>query len=139
MVNLLASDIEAKRRFPQYRYTNSQYIPRHGDLDRYRPEGFHPVYLGDTFQDGRYVVRRKLGYGGWVSIKVKAAADPPAEAHQDAEVKTLLELRKRLDPDMMRFFVLPWDNFIHSGPTGTHCCIVTELCGPTVSKDHGFM
>lgn len=34
----------------------------------YQPGGFHPVALGDTFRDGRYVVRHKLGFGGRATV-----------------------------------------------------------------------
>lgn len=37
-------------------------------LFRYRPGGFHPVHLGDTFKEGRYRVIHKLGYGGFSTI-----------------------------------------------------------------------
>lgn len=37
------------------------------DLDRYRPGGYHPVHLGDVFND-RYVVVRKLGYGQYSTV-----------------------------------------------------------------------
>lgn len=29
----------------------------------YKPGGFHPVKLGDTFRDGRYEIHHKLGWG----------------------------------------------------------------------------
>ena len=35
---------------------------------RYRPGGFHPVHLGDTFKEGRYRVIHKLGHGGFSTI-----------------------------------------------------------------------
>lgn len=37
------------------------------DRDRYRPGGYHPVHLGDVFND-RYVVVRKLGYGKYSTV-----------------------------------------------------------------------
>ena len=40
----------------------------HESLYNYRPGGFHPVNLGDTLQDGRYVIRHKLGYGGFSTV-----------------------------------------------------------------------
>jgi len=30
--------------------------------------GFYPVRLGETFEDGRYVITRKLGWGGFSSV-----------------------------------------------------------------------
>jgi serine/threonine-protein kinase SRPK3 len=32
------------------------------DWEDYVPGGYHPVHIGDTFSDGRYVVVRKLGF-----------------------------------------------------------------------------
>jgi serine/threonine-protein kinase SRPK3 len=33
-------------------------------VSMYRPGGYHPVRLGDTFKDRRYKVYHKLGWGG---------------------------------------------------------------------------
>src|SRR5690554_5153541 len=35
---------------------------------RYKPGGLHPVEVGDTFNDGRYIVIHKLGFGGFSSV-----------------------------------------------------------------------
>jgi hypothetical protein len=35
-------------------------------IRQYRPGGFHSVRLDDTFKDGRYQVRHKLGWGGGI-------------------------------------------------------------------------
>lgn len=37
-------------------------------LVEYEPEGMHPVTLGDTFNDGRYRIEDKLGYGGYSTV-----------------------------------------------------------------------
>ena len=34
----------------------------------YRPGGYHPVALSDTFQNHRYQVHHKLGYGGFSTV-----------------------------------------------------------------------
>lgn len=49
-------------------YRDSQLILPHESLVRYKPGGFHPVNLGDTFRDGRYTIRHKLGYGGYATV-----------------------------------------------------------------------
>ena len=36
-------------------------------FDRYRPGGYHPVRIGDLFND-RYKVVRKLGYGQYSTV-----------------------------------------------------------------------
>jgi serine/threonine-protein kinase SRPK3 len=35
------------------------------DYAYYRPQGFHPVAIGDKFNNGRYEVTRKLGFGAY--------------------------------------------------------------------------
>ena len=30
--------------------------------------GFYPVELGETFEDGRFVITRKLGWGGYSTV-----------------------------------------------------------------------
>lgn len=34
----------------------------------YEPGGYHPVALQDSFHDGRYVVKHKLGFGGQATV-----------------------------------------------------------------------
>ena len=40
----------------------------HEPLERYVSGGFHPVALNDTFHNGRYTIRYKLGYGGYSTV-----------------------------------------------------------------------
>lgn len=37
-------------------------------LSRYCPGGYHPVRVGDVFNDGKYKVIRKLGYGVYSTV-----------------------------------------------------------------------
>lgn len=73
------------------------------NLNNYRPGGFHPVLLGDSFQDGRYIVVHKLGYGSYatvwlvkdtqrnrcVALKILAANAP----HASSEIAVVRRLR----------------------------------------------
>ena len=34
------------------------------DIEDYRPGGYHPISIGDTFDQGRYRILHKLGFGG---------------------------------------------------------------------------
>lgn len=34
----------------------------------YRPGGFHPIHIGDTFKYGRYMVAHKLGCGSFSTV-----------------------------------------------------------------------
>lgn len=36
--------------------------------DYYKPGGFHPISLGDTFHDNQYTILRKLGYGQYSTV-----------------------------------------------------------------------
>lgn len=37
-------------------------------IEDYRPGGFHPVHLGDLFNDGQFKVIRKLGEGAYSTV-----------------------------------------------------------------------
>lgn len=37
-------------------------------ISRYRPGGYHPVCLGDKFNQDRYRVVHKLGWGGYSTV-----------------------------------------------------------------------
>lgn len=39
-------------------------------IQYYRPGGYHPTLLGDTFKDGRYKILHKLGWGGYSTVWV---------------------------------------------------------------------
>ncbi|KAI1113555.1 kinase-like domain-containing protein [Nemania sp. NC0429] len=131
-------------------YADGQLVLPHEDVDKYTAGGFHPVNLGDTFQAGRYTVRHKLGYGGsstawlaydndarrWVSIKVKSAAVSTDDLHQDREISNLNQLERHYIESAYREpapFARLLDCFHHTGPNGTHNCLVTELLGPSIS------
>ncbi|KAH6995625.1 kinase-like domain-containing protein [Ilyonectria sp. MPI-CAGE-AT-0026] len=132
------------------RYEHIVQVMPHERLERYAPGGFHPVALGDTFCNGRYTVRHKLGHGGystvwlardhqenrWVSIKIKQAYVSTCELAQDPEVKSLKLLEKRYQNSIAtksRCFPELLGYFRHTGPNGTHTCLVTELLGPAIS------
>lgn len=38
------------------------------DVERYKRGGFHPVHVGDQYDDGRYKISHKLGAGGFANI-----------------------------------------------------------------------
>lgn len=38
------------------------------DLEDYIKGGYHPVHVGDTFSDGRYLIVRKLGWGHFSTV-----------------------------------------------------------------------
>ncbi|CAG8901418.1 unnamed protein product [Penicillium egyptiacum] len=111
-------------------------------LSRYKPGGYHPVTLGDTFKHGRYEIHHKLGYGGfstvwlakdrerdqWVSLKIMTA-----NASESGELRNLRLLQNHAGGSLSsKYIVQLLDDFTHDGPNGVHQCLVFELLGPTV-------
>lgn len=38
------------------------------DMQDYKKGGYHPVHVGDTFNESRYTVVRKLGWGHFSTV-----------------------------------------------------------------------
>jgi serine/threonine protein kinase len=110
----------------------------------YRPGGYHPVHIGDTFKDGAYEVVHKLGYGGfstvwlvkdkkhdrYASIKILQAEAPTSEAD------VLRHIQKNGSAlSGSEFIPQLIDEFDHTGPNGVHRCIISEVLGPPLSSD----
>lgn len=51
-------------------YVATEKIKTEEKISRYRPGGFHPITLGNSFKQGRYTVVHKLGYGGFSTVWV---------------------------------------------------------------------
>lgn len=134
-------------------------IHPHEPLERYAPGGFHPVALGDTFKDGRYIVRHKLGYGGfstvwlasdeqnqgstrrYVAVKIKSSSSSEMGINADPEVLRLKKLEEHYlqgPQDRPRPYVQLLDYFNIKGPNGSHNCLVTELLGPSLASVHSL-
>ncbi|KAJ6498801.1 kinase-like protein [Mycena sanguinolenta] len=118
------------------------------DWEDYKPGGYHPVKIGDAFSDDRYVVVRKLGWGHFstvwltwdskmkrhVALKVVKSAARYTETALD-EIKLLQRLITSSTPNGAlnhpgRSHVISFlDHFRHTGPNGTHVCMVFEVLG----------
>ncbi|KAF5645960.1 CMGC SRPK kinase [Fusarium tjaetaba] len=112
-------------------------------LHRYRPGGYHPVVLGDSLSNGRYMVLHKLGWGSYsttwaakdqlhdryVALKISVA-----EAKRSKEIEILQKLaaspRFHAESSYVNQML---DHFSVVGPNGSHNCLVLELIGPNVS------
>ncbi|KAL9014887.1 MAG: hypothetical protein Q9173_000473 [Seirophora scorigena] len=113
------------------------------DSEDYCKGGYHPVAVGETFKDGKYIVVRKLGWGHFstvwlsrdtatgrhVALKVVRSAAHYTETAID-EIK-LLQKIVQANPDHSgkKHVVSLLDSFEHKGPNGTHVCMVFEVLG----------
>lgn len=107
----------------------------------YRKGGYHPVYIGETFKEGRYTVLHKLGWGhfstvwlvadelkgGQAALKIVKSADHYTAAAKD-EVEILSHIAEK-DPYNSHHCCRMTDTFDHRGPHGKHICMVFEVLG----------
>ncbi|KAI0002628.1 kinase domain-containing protein [Xylariaceae sp. FL0662B] len=104
-------------------------------LDYYRPGGYHPIQIGDRFQD-RYRIVHKLGYGTfstiwlardeqiakYVAIKVGTADYVCKEAEILSRISASAIESREFGSNLIPLVL---DRFNISGPNGTHPCFVT--------------
>ncbi|KAF7324691.1 hypothetical protein MKEN_00510600 [Mycena kentingensis (nom. inval.)] len=120
------------------------------DWQEYKVGGYHPVSIGDRFDD-RYTVVRKLGWGHFstvwlarddrmqrhVALKVVKSAPRYTETAID-EIKLLQRLVTSSDASIPnthpgKDHVISFlDHFRHTGPNGTHVCMVFEVLGESL-------
>ncbi|ODM19669.1 hypothetical protein SI65_04654 [Aspergillus cristatus] len=113
------------------------------DSEDYIKGGYHPVSVGETYNNGRYVIIRKLGWGHFstvwlsrdnisgkhVALKVVRSAAHYTETAVD-EIKLLSRIVKANPSHPGRKHVVSLlDSFEHKGPNGTHVCMVFEVLG----------
>lgn len=106
----------------------------------YRKGGYHPVVVGDVYND-RYRIVKKLGWGYfstvWLvwdyvasrfqALKVQKSASHYREAAFD-EIRLLSEIMGA-DENCDRCCARMTDYFEHVGPNGTHVCMVFDVLG----------
>ncbi|KAL2005140.1 hypothetical protein VTN00DRAFT_2990 [Thermoascus crustaceus] len=113
------------------------------DSEDYCKGGYHPVTVGETYNNGRYVVVRKLGWGHFstvwlsrdtttgkhVALKVVRSAAHYTETAID-EIKLLNRIVQANPSHPGRKHVVSLlDSFEHKGPNGVHVCMVFEVLG----------
>ncbi|SCU83323.1 LAME_0C04742g1_1 [Lachancea meyersii CBS 8951] len=113
----------------------------------YKPGGYHPAFRGETYNNGRYVLVRKLGWGHFstvwlakdtvshahVAMKVVRSDKVYTEAALD-EIKLLQRVSTRDGSlgafyDASKHILSLLDNFNHTGPNGKHVVMVFEVLG----------
>ncbi|KAI7819627.1 kinase-like domain-containing protein [Gamsiella multidivaricata] len=113
------------------------------DMEDYKKGGYHYIAVGDAFNEGRYVILQKLGWGHFstvwlardtinnrhVALKVVKSATHYTETALD-EIKLLERVvNANSDAPGRKYVVELLDHFMHHGPNGTHVCMVFEVLG----------
>lgn len=113
------------------------------DSEDYCKGGYHPVQVGEQYNEGKYTVVRKLGWGHFstvwlskdnttgkhVALKVVRSAAHYTETALD-EIKLLKKVVEANKNHPGRAHVVSLlDSFNHKGPHGTHVCMVFEVLG----------
>ncbi|KAM5439736.1 hypothetical protein MferCBS31731_004146 [Microsporum ferrugineum] len=114
------------------------YEPREGveRLENYRPGGYHPIRIGDRFQD-RYQTLHKLGHGSYstkwlardevskeyVAVKVCTADSKPRDFNILSELSGRLHASDKSPGETMVPVIM--EIFTIHGPNGEHECYVT--------------
>ncbi|THZ34536.1 serine/threonine protein kinase, CMGC family [Aureobasidium pullulans] len=113
------------------------------DSEDYCKGGYHPVQVGEQYNNGKYTVVRKLGWGHFstvwlsrdnvtgkhVALKVVRSAAHYTETALD-EIKLLNKVvQANMDHPGRAHVVSLLDSFNHKGPHGMHVCMVFEVLG----------
>ncbi|KAG9301321.1 hypothetical protein G9A89_004073 [Geosiphon pyriformis] len=113
------------------------------DKEDYCKGGYHPIKIGDKFQEGRYIIIRKLGWGHFstvwlakdnrldrhVALKVVKSAQHYTETALD-EIKLLKKIVNANPESPGRNHVVELlEDFRIEGPNGNHVCMVFEVLG----------
>lgn len=113
------------------------------DSEDYCKGGYHPVVVGERYNNDRYVIVRKLGWGHFstvwlsrdttngkhVALKVVRSAAHYTETAID-EIKLLSKIVQAKPSHPGRKHVVSLlDSFEHKGPNGVHVCMVFEVLG----------
>ncbi|XP_021751705.1 SRSF protein kinase 3-like [Chenopodium quinoa] len=116
------------------------------EFDSYRKGGYHAVRVGDSFNGGRYIAQRKLGWGqfstvwlaydtrnsGFVALKIQKSAMQFAQAALH-EIEVLSAIADG-DQTHSKYVVRLIDHFKHTGPNGQHLCMVLEFLGDSLLR-----
>ncbi|KAG4281375.1 hypothetical protein FPRO06_10280 [Fusarium proliferatum] len=117
----------------------------------YAMGGYHPVHLGDLYDDGRYRIVHKIGAGdtsmiwlardsstsSWVALKILMADQPPSIEENIIRCHDILahHHQDKIEPRFityMRYFHI-------DGPNGRHLCLVLPFCGPNLHSLSNYM
>lgn len=113
-------------------------------LKDYKPGGYHPAFKGETYNNNRYTLIRKLGWGhfstvwlakdnsnsSYVAMKIVRSDKIYSTAAKD-EISILKRLTSNSKKNKIgsHYTLNLLDHFIHFGPNGEHIIMVFEVLG----------
>ena len=126
----------------------ARFLPPHldnvEDVEAYRSGGYHPISIGDCFEQDRYKVLHKLGYGGsstvWLArdqggtkpsrlVALKALrADASSESNP---ALSILPVIHATNPPCTGVQTVD-HHFTVKGPNGSHRFLVSPFAGPSI-------
>jgi serine/threonine-protein kinase SRPK3 len=125
---------------------DSEMPPEEEDSEQYKRGGYHPVALGDLFEN-RYLVKQKIGWGvfstvwlcedtstsSYVALKISKSANFYSNAAA-SEMEILTGIYSKLaeyypNTGFNPHFITLQRSFTHRGPNGRHLCMVFEVLG----------
>ncbi|KAF3779519.1 Serine/threonine-protein kinase [Nymphaea thermarum] len=116
------------------------------DREEYRKGGYHFVLPGDQFFGSRYVAQKKLGWGNfstvWLAYDTETKKFVALKIQKSAQNFTVaaleeIEILRAIsdgDPKGSKGVVKLLHHFNHTGPNGSHVCMVFELLGESLLK-----
>ncbi|KAJ3187681.1 serine/threonine protein kinase, CMGC group [Gaertneriomyces sp. JEL0708] len=137
---------DSKKKHSTSESDESDFSEEEEDLEDYCKGGYHPVNIGDVFNEGRYSILRKLGWGHFstvwlahdhkfdrpVALKIVKSAPHYTETALD-EIKLLDKVVSANRESAERKCVVElYDWFKHRGPHGTHVAMAFEVLGPNL-------
>ncbi|KAG5723265.1 Protein kinase dsk1 [Termitomyces sp. T112] len=118
------------------------------NIEEYYPGGYHPISIGDVFDQGRFRVLHKLGFGGsstvWLArdqlegkhrgriVTLRAMRADVSSSNEMPELAILQKLRALLPPSEYVNFQTIDHHFFVQGPNGSHLFLISPLAGPSI-------
>ena len=133
----------------------SRFMPSRLDVvenvEEYHPGGYHPISIGDVFDQGCFRVLHKLGFGGsstvWLArdqregkhrgkiVTLKAMRADVSSFQSPSEIPELAmfqKLRGSLPLSECVNFQAINHHFLVQGPNGSHLFLISPLAGPSI-------
>ncbi|KAF4991240.1 hypothetical protein FGRMN_7955 [Fusarium graminum] len=123
---------------------NLEFLIIDSEFPMYGVGGYHPVHLGDVYDNGRYRVVHKINYGdtstiwlardfsscSWVALRILQPDESTKVEENIIRSHDILAQGGEDDPR----FITSTQYFHTDGPNGRHLCLVLPFCGPSLAS-----